>query len=75
MSSRTGRTAGKYRNRPGRVRAAVHAPGEVTIDDIRREFERYCSLVSASDRKPSTKATYIQHADRFVRWLAGEIDI
>jgi hypothetical protein len=46
-----------------------------TIEDLRREFERYCSLVNASDRKPSTKTTYIQHANRFVRWLAGEIDV
>ena len=45
------------------------------IDDIRREFERYCDLVNASTRKPTTKTTYIQHADRFVRWLAGEIQI
>jgi hypothetical protein len=47
----------------------------LTIDDIRREFERYCDLVNASDRKPTTKATYVQHADRFVRWLAGEVNI
>jgi hypothetical protein len=46
-----------------------------SMDDIRREFQRYCDLVNASDRKPTTKATYIQHADRFVRWLAGEVDI
>jgi hypothetical protein len=46
-----------------------------TMDDIRREFQRYCDLVNASDRKPTTKATYTQHADRFVRWLAGEVNI
>jgi hypothetical protein len=46
-----------------------------SIDDIRREFDRYCRLINASDRKPTTKATYIQHADRFVRWLVGEIDV
>ena len=45
------------------------------IDYIRREFDRYCDLVNASSRKPTTKTTYIQHADRFVRWLAGEIQI
>jgi hypothetical protein len=45
------------------------------IDYIRQEFERYCQLVNASGRKPTTKTTYIQHADRFVRWLAGEIQI
>lgn len=46
-----------------------------TIEDIRREFERYRELINASGRKPTTKATYIQHADRFVRWLAGEINV
>jgi hypothetical protein len=38
------------------------------------EFDRYWDLVNASSRK-TTKTTYIQHADRFVRWLAGEIQI
>jgi hypothetical protein len=46
-----------------------------TMDEIRREFQRYCDLVNASDRRPATKVTYIQHADRFVRWLAGEVDL
>lgn len=39
------------------------------------EFDRHCDLVNASSRKPTTKTTYIQHADRFERWLAGEIQI
>ncbi|HLI43099.1 MAG TPA: hypothetical protein VKU92_01345 [Acidimicrobiales bacterium] len=46
-----------------------------TIDDIKRAFQRYCDLINASDRTPSTKETYIQHADRFVRWLAGEVTL
>jgi hypothetical protein len=46
-----------------------------SLDDIRRDFDRYCGLINNSDRKPTTKATYIQHADRFVRWLAGEVDL
>jgi hypothetical protein len=46
-----------------------------TIDDIRREFERYSNLVNAAELAPSTKTTYLVHADRFVRWLAGEVDI
>jgi hypothetical protein len=46
-----------------------------TVDYIRREFERYSDLVNASNRRPSTKTTYLQHADRFVRWLAGETEI
>ncbi len=45
-----------------------------TIDDIRTEFKHYCDLINASERTPSTKVTYIQHADRFVRWPAGEVE-
>ena len=37
--------------------------------------ERYSALVSAADLAPSTKSTYLTHADRFVRWLAGEVHI
>jgi isochorismate synthase EntC len=46
-----------------------------SIEDIRRAFQRYCDEIDASDRKATTKATYVQHADRFVRWLAGEVDL
>jgi hypothetical protein len=45
------------------------------IDDIRRESDRYRELIKASELKLTTKVTYIQHADRFVRWLAGEVNI
>jgi hypothetical protein len=43
-----------------------------TIEEIRRDFERYSQLVNAADLAPTTKTTYLLHADRFVRWLAGE---
>jgi hypothetical protein len=46
-----------------------------TLDELRQEFERYSRLVNAADLAPSTKTTYIVHVDRFVRWLAGEVDI
>jgi len=46
-----------------------------TLDDLRREFERYSDLVNAADLAPTTKTTYLIHADRFVRLLAGEVDI
>jgi hypothetical protein len=44
-----------------------------TLEDIRRAFERYSQAVNASSLAPSTKTTYLVHADRFVRWLAGEV--
>ncbi|OLT25337.1 hypothetical protein BJF83_23135 [Nocardiopsis sp. CNR-923] len=46
-----------------------------TIGNIQSAFERYSEIVNASDLAPSTKTTYLVHADRFVRWLAGEIRI
>jgi hypothetical protein len=46
-----------------------------TLTDIQREFARYSELVNASDLAPSSKTTYLQHADRFVRWLGGEVEI
>lgn len=46
-----------------------------TLDQLREEFERYSTLINAADLAPSSKTTYLVHADRFVRWLAGEVDI
>ena len=45
-----------------------------TIDDIRL-FAGYCDRINAADLKVTTKMTYITHANRFVRWLAGEVDL
>ncbi len=46
-----------------------------TVADLRRDFQRYSELVNAADLAPATKTTYLAHADRFVRWLAGEVQI
>jgi len=46
-----------------------------TVDERRVEFQRYSDLVNRSDLAPSTKTTYLVHADRLVRWLAGEVEI
>ncbi|MFD6949870.1 hypothetical protein A6A08_21390 [Nocardiopsis sp. TSRI0078] len=46
-----------------------------TINDLRSAYERYAEIVNTSDLAPSTKTTYLVHADRFVRWMAGEISI
>ena len=46
-----------------------------TLDELRREFEHYSELVNGADLAPASKATYIVHADRYLRWLGGEIDI
>ena len=54
---------------------ARHRTDSWTLDDLRLEFERYSQLVNAADLAPTTKTTYLVHADRFVRWLAGEVSI
>jgi hypothetical protein len=46
-----------------------------TLDELRTEFERYSSLINAADLAPSSKTTYLVHADRFIRWLAGDVTI
>lgn len=40
-----------------------------TFVTIRKAFERYKSEVEASGLAPSTKASYIEHAEQFVRWI------
>lgn len=50
-------------------------PATWTLDELRQEFERYSQLVNAADLAPTTKTTYLSHADRSVRWLAGEVDL
>lgn len=52
-----------------------HTEGTWTIHDLRQEFEHYSELINSADLAPSSKSTYLAHADRFVRWLAGEVDI
>lgn len=46
-----------------------------TLHELPPEYERYAREVNAADLRPSTKTTYLQHADRFVRWLAGEVHL
>ena len=38
-----------------------------TLEELRGEFERSNSLINAADLAPSSKTTYLVHADRFVR--------
>lgn len=46
-----------------------------TIEDIKAKFEEYANLINNSDRSINTKVTYLTHANRFIRWLAGEITL
>lgn len=44
------------------------------IEELRAEVERYQAALVASGKVPNTVQTYVDRADRFVRWLAGEYD-
>lgn len=39
---------------------------------VNKTFDEYVQIVEDAPYKISTKHTYIQHAQRFVRWLNGE---
>ena len=44
------------------------------VEELRAEIERYRTALVAAGKVPNTVQTYVDRADRFVRWLAGEYD-
>lgn len=44
------------------------------IEELRAEIERYRAELIAAGKVPNTVHTYVDRAERFVRWLAGEYD-
>jgi len=64
-------------SRPGLTHAHMDRDGATrwTLEELHAEFDRYSSRIHSSDLAPSSKTTYLHHADRFVRWLGGEVDI
>lgn len=44
------------------------------VEELRAELDRYRSALVAAGKVPNTVQTYVDRADRFVRWLAGEYD-
>jgi len=43
-----------------------------TFEDVEAALREYEEEVRASNMTPSTKATYLRHAEHFVRWLKGD---
>jgi hypothetical protein len=41
------------------------------LDEVKRDFDAYCSLVYSSGLTPASQKTYIDGAQCFVRWLEG----
>lgn len=44
------------------------------VEGLRAELDRYRSALVAAGKVPNTVQTYVDRADRFIRWLAGEYD-
>ena len=44
------------------------------IETLRAELDRYKAALVRSGKVPNTVQTYVDRADRFIRWLAGEYD-
>jgi hypothetical protein len=44
------------------------------IEGLRVELNRYRGALVADGKLPNTIQTYVDRADRFIRWLAGEYD-
>ena len=44
------------------------------VSHVREAFEDYRAEVEASDLAPGSKATYLRHAETFVRWVEGDFE-
>jgi hypothetical protein len=44
------------------------------VEGLRRELDRHRAALVAAGKVPNTVQTYVDRADRFIRWLAGEYD-
>jgi hypothetical protein len=43
-----------------------------TLQEIEAALREYEREVESSNMTPSTKGTYLRHAEHFVKWLKGE---
>ena len=42
------------------------------VSHVREAFEDYRAEIEASNLAPASKATYLRHAETFVRWVEGD---
>jgi len=42
---------------------------------LRESFRQYVAEINASGRTNTTKATYIVHAERFLRYMLGQVTL
>lgn len=60
---------------PAREEEGICFMSQIPLESLRHVIEalkRYEREVEQSKLKPSTKRTYILHANNFVRWLKGD---
>jgi hypothetical protein len=46
-----------------------------TVSELRQALQRYERELRASSRAERTVHTYIDHPERFIRWLSGEFKV
>lgn len=46
----------------------------LTLSQVDAALKEYCQVVLTSDLSAASQASYIDHADNFVRWLRGEFN-
>ncbi len=44
------------------------------LQQVKDALEKYRRAVEPTDMQPSTKRTYLLHAENFVRWLDDDFD-
>lgn len=55
------------------TRGAQHVSSSA-LEQVERALDRYRDVVARSGLEEKTQATYIRHAETFVRWLKGDFE-
>ena len=48
---------------------------EAALREVREAFKRYEEEVTKSSLRLSTKSTYLQHPERFIRWMEDKYEL
>lgn len=46
----------------------------ISLEEVQDALERYTAVVDSSELTIQSKATYLLHANQFVRWLADDFE-
>ena len=46
--------------------------GQAALREVQDALERYKEVVEATEMTPTSKKTYLLHAEQFVRWLSDD---